>query len=110
MIKACDEKVPLEKAEPSIKAFELEGIGFGSSFPELTEKMYRNTLENIDRDVWAEMRAHGAPITEKPRIVSLEELEEATLQMVVAYASEYYPELIDPLDLRGHLNVVGGDC
>jgi hypothetical protein len=33
------------------------------------------------------------------------EQEEAVLQMTAAYASEYYPELLDPLDLRGHLAV-----
>jgi hypothetical protein len=102
-LKACDEKVPLEKAEPVIKEFQLEGIGFGSSFPELTEKMYRNAFENIDMDAWADARAHGLAIPEKPTKISLEEQEEIALQMVAAYASEYYPELLDTLDLRGYL-------
>jgi len=105
LLKACDEKVPLEEAEPVIKEFQLEGIGFGSSFSELTEKMYRNSYENIDMDLWSKHRAHGLAIPEKPTIISLEEQEEIILQMVAAYASEYYPELLDPLDLRGHLAV-----
>ena len=100
LLKACDEKVPLEKAEPVIKEFQLEGIGFGSSFPELTEKMYRNSFENIDMDVWSKHRACGLAISEKPTIISLEEQEDIVLNMVATYASEYYPELLDPLDLR----------
>lgn len=103
ILKACDEKFPLEKAEPYIKMFGIEGIGFGSSFPELTEKMYRNAFEKIDMDVWARARAHGLAIPEKPTIISLEEQEETVLQMVAAYTSEYYPELLESLDLRSHL-------
>lgn len=100
IMKALNEKVPLVRAEPFIKAFGLEGIGFGGSFPKLTERMYRNAYEGIDTDLWSEARAHGLAIPEKPAIVSLEEREETMLQMVAAYASEYYPELLDPLDLR----------
>jgi len=91
----------------SVKLFQLnnwwegnEGIGFGSSFPELTERMYRNAYEHIDTGLWSEARAHGLAIPEKPEIVSLEEREATVLQIVAAYASEYYPELLDPLDLR----------
>ena len=105
MMKAADEKVPLKDAEPLIKSFQLEGIGFGSAFPELTEKLYRNTFEKIDRDSWIEARKYGLAVPEEPTIISLEEQEEIVLQMVAGYASEYYPELLDPLDLRGHLAV-----
>jgi hypothetical protein len=105
IMKIADEKVPLEKAEPSIKWFGLEGIGFGSSFPELTEKIYRNSYENIDMDVWAKHKAHGLAIPEKPDIVTLKEQEKSILGIVAAYTSEYYPELLDPLDLRSYLDV-----
>jgi len=104
IMRVADEKVPLEKAELSIKLFGLEGVGFGISFPELTEKMYRNSYENIDMDMWSKHRAHGLAIPEKPTIISLEEQEKTVVQMVAAYASEYYPELLDPLDLRGYLD------
>ena len=103
IMKAADEKVPLEEAEPTIKTFQLEGIGFGSAFPELTEKLYRNTFEKVDRDSWIEARKYGLAISEEPTIISLEEQEEIVLQMVAAYALEYYPELLDPLDLRGYV-------
>lgn len=108
MIKACDDKVPLEKAEPEIKMYGLEGIGFGSSFPESTEKMYRNSCENAGMDVWSEARAHGLDVPEQRKILSLEEQEEMLLQMVASYTSEYYPDLLDPLDLRSYLKVERG--
>lgn len=98
--KAFDEKWPLEKIEPFIKIWGLEGIGFGSYFPELTEKMYRNFHENIDMDKWSEWRAYGLAISERPTIITLEEQEQAVLEMVADYASQYYPELIEPLGLR----------
>lgn len=107
IMRVADEKVPLEKAEPVIKEFQLEGIGFGSSFPELTEKMYRNAFENIDMDLWSKHRAHGLAIPEKPTIISLEEQEEIVLQMVATYTSEFYSELLDPLDLRGYIDTEG---
>lgn len=103
--KASEEKYSLKQAEPYIKMFGLEGIGFGSCFPELTEKMYRKGHENINMDVWAEMREHGATLPEEPTVITLEEQEEIVLQMVAAYTSEFYPELLDPLDLSSYLEV-----
>ncbi|GAG37230.1 unnamed protein product, partial [marine sediment metagenome] len=89
LIKAFDEKVALKKASPIITLYEEEGIGFGSAFPELTERMYRNAFENIDMDRWSEARAHGLTLSEKPTIISLEEQEDIVLSMVAAYVSEY---------------------
>jgi hypothetical protein len=98
--KAFDEKWPLnEETETPIEARGPEGIGFGSYFPELTEKMYRNFHENIGTDAWSEARAYGLSLPEKPTIISLEEQEETVLSMVASYASEYFPELIRPLGL-----------
>jgi hypothetical protein len=105
--KLFDRKVPLEVATDKARIYGLEGIGFGSSFPELTERMYKNAYENVDMDMWAEARKMGVDIPEKPDIVSLEEREEIVLQMVAAYTSEFYPELLDPLNLRDYL-VEGG--
>jgi hypothetical protein len=103
--KASEEKILLKEAEPIIKMSGLEGIGFGSRFPKLTEKMYRKGHENINMDVWTEMREHGSSLPEKPTIITLEEQEKLVLQMVAGYTLEYYPELLDPLDLRGYLDV-----
>jgi hypothetical protein len=100
IMKAFDEKCPVERVQSLVWVYGNEGIGFGSSFPQFTERMYRNAYEGIDTNLWSEARAHGLAIPEKPEIVSLEEREATVFQLVAAYASEYYPELLDPLDLR----------
>jgi len=87
--------------------FGLEGVGFGSSFPELTEKMYINTYEKVNLDNWARGVAAGIDIPAQPEIVSLEEREEAVLLIVAVYTADYYPELLDPLDLRGYIDTKG---
>lgn len=98
--KAMEEKWPLAKTEPFIILRGEEGIGFGSCFPELTEKMWRRTYEAIDMDQWSEARAYGLTLPEKPPKMSFEEQEQNVLEMVATYVSEYYPELVDPLGLR----------
>lgn len=78
----------------------LEGIVFGGSFPELTEKMYRKwTAESLT----CETRL--AQYLSKERI-SPEEQEEIVLQMVAAYTSEYFPELVASLDLQKEVEEV----
>ena len=54
---------------------------------------------------WAEARSYGLNIPEKPDIIPLDEREKEILQMVAAYTAEFYPELLDSLDLRNYLNV-----
>jgi hypothetical protein len=98
--KEFDKKISLESAEAMIKMFGLQGIGFGGFFPELTERMYKNVYEHIDSEIWSEAREAGLGIPESPTVDSLEDREEAVLQMVAAYASEYYPELLEPLNLQ----------
>lgn len=90
VMKKLKMKVSLGSTELAIRIFGREGIGFGSSLPKLTERMYRNLHEN----------------TEKPPIITLEEREEEILQIVAVYTNRYWPELLDALDLRGHLEMV----
>jgi hypothetical protein len=98
--KALDEKGALEQLELDIKSSVLEGIGFGSYFPQLTEKMYRNYHEIGGTYLLLEMHTACLDIPDEAAIISLEEAERILLQMVAAYISDYYPELLDPLDLR----------
>lgn len=94
--KVCGVKMPLKEAIPQIKLTLLEGIGFGSSFPELTEKMFRGAYK-IDTyyDTFVRDKRSERPMT----ISTIEEREKAVLLMVAAYTSVCYPELVDPLDL-----------
>jgi hypothetical protein len=79
----------------------LYGIGFGSSFPGLTVRMYKNSYEDINMNEWAKARSYGLNIPEKPDIIPLEEREKEILQIVAAYTAEFYPELLDFLGLTG---------
>jgi hypothetical protein len=103
--KIFDEKIGLEGIEQIMMPPLLQGIHFGSSFPELTEKMYRKAYEE-DRDFWAS-KWRGVTIPEDFKVMSLEETQRAVLQMVAAYTSQYYPELLDSLGLRDYIDVVG---
>lgn len=100
--KIFHEKVDLEGIERIMYSPLLQGIHFGSSFPELTERMYQKAYEE-DRDFGTRPEWHGLTIPEELKAWSLKETQKAVLQMVAAYASKCYPELIDPLGLRGSL-------
>ena len=100
--KIFDAKVDLEGIERILFPALLQGIHFGSSFPEVTERMYRKAHED-DEDFWAR-KWHGITIPEELEAWSFEETQKAVLRMVAAYTSEYYPELLDPLDLRGYID------
>jgi len=101
--KAFAEKGPIIQFGPYIRAFGLQGVGFGSLFPQLTEKMYRNAYQSDALDVWSEAKAHGLSIPKEFIPMNFEEQEKAVLKQVATFVSGYYPELLDPLDLRGYL-------
>jgi len=118
--KELRDKAPPEDVYAIFERWGAGGIGFGSSFPELTEKMYRNYYEStVDKETWAWWGASGLNLPKKPTalaglnadlkklfpVAKLKEREGQILQIVAAYTSEYYPELLDPLDLRGYLAI-----
>jgi len=116
--KKLGEKVPLEEAQPAISNFLLEGIGFGSAFPELTEKMYKNTYEKTDEEFQRISRALGFSTPEElqrrvglptpeDRAPTLKEREDIILQATAGYAMQFYPELVDALDLRHYMDTRG---
>ena len=74
--KAAEEKMPLQEAEPFIKLWGEEGIGFGSKFPDLTERMLRQQYECIDEDKWSEMRNYVTTFDDKPPQIAFEEREQ----------------------------------
>lgn len=106
LLKKFDMKVSLESAEPSIRLLGSEGIGFGSAFPELTERMRKNLHENIDMFGLPEAESYGLAIPKELPIMNLEEQEGEILQIVAVYTNRYWPEMLDLLDLRGHLEMV----
>lgn len=100
--KAGDMKIPLAEVESIVKGHILEGIGFGSKFPEFTEQMWRATYETHDPDLWDRARAAGLDLPEQFEPVRLEEREQEVLVNVADYTAEYFPELVEPLGLQLH--------
>ncbi len=94
------EKIPLDQADQTLRMFVLEGIGFGAKFPELTERMWRQTYETFDLEVWDDARRHGVDVPEEPTPIPLEQQEQEVLAQVAVYATEHFPELVEPLGLR----------
>jgi len=112
-------KVSLDEAQPRISDFLLEGLGFGSTFPELTENMCKNVYayKKNDEELWRISRALGFSTPEDllrrvglPTTVgqppTLKEQEELVLGRVAVYASQHYPELLDSLDLSYYLHLI----
>jgi hypothetical protein len=76
----------------------LQGIFFGSSFPELTQTMYTKAWED-DRGFWTRIWPHGLVMPEEFKAASLEEAETIVLLILADYVSKYHPEVIDGLGL-----------
>jgi len=76
----------------------LQGVFFGSSFPELTQTMYQKAWED-DRSFWTRLWPHGLVMPKELKEARLEEAETIVLLIVADYASKYYPEVIDGLGL-----------
>jgi len=94
-------KVDLKMAEPDVMALLVQGIFFGASFPELTEEMFRKAMNTYGD--WVRTVGYGLKIDKEVKGISLEEVEEAVLQMVAVHTLEYYPELVERLDLGDFL-------
>lgn len=96
--KMLDAEVDAKGIGQEIIIMFLQGIHFGSSFPELTETMYRNLFEH-DMDFWDNSPAQGLVIPKEMRAKTLEETQRSFLSIVTSYVSQHYPELLDSLGL-----------
>ena len=112
-------KVLPEEAQSRISRFLIKGLGFGSAFPELTAKMFKNVYvcKKNDEELWNITRSLGfaTPIdlskrislpTTKWRPPTLKENDRKVLGTVAYYTSQYYPELLDSLDLSYYLYLI----
>ena len=90
-----------EQVMLKVYLFTLEGIAFGSLFPELTEKMIREYYESIeisDKE-WAGLRDSGYTSTKKARIKNFPEMKNLVMRLLAGYVNQYYPELAESLSL-----------
>ncbi len=99
--KLLDAEVDAKGIGQEIIIMFLQGIQFGISFPELTERLYRNAFEH-DMDFWNHSPAHGLVIPKEMRAKTLEETQKSFLPVVASYVSQYYPELLDSLGLTAY--------
>ena len=77
----------------------IEGIMFGSLYPDLTHTMLVNKYEKIDVDSWKEARKYGVTLSEKPPQITVEDKEKEAVEMARDYVMEYHPGLIADLSL-----------
>jgi hypothetical protein len=85
----------LKLAETSM----IEGIMFGSLYPDLTHTMLVNEYEKIDVDSWKEARKYGVTLSEKPPQMTVEDKEKEAVEMARDYVMKYHPGLIADLSL-----------
>jgi hypothetical protein len=76
------------------------GISLGAIFPELTERMWKQSYETADSESWEQAWQAGLNIPKEVTPLPLEEIEHDVLVDVASYVSEYFPDLVDPLNLR----------
>ncbi len=81
------------------ETFVIEGIMFGSIYPELTYAMLVNQYEKIDMASWEEARRYGVTLSEKPPLQSVAEKEKEALALARDYVSQYHPQLLSDLGL-----------
>lgn len=73
-----NKKISLKEVKNLTEQAGREGVGFGSLFPELTENIYNP----------------------EARVTNFVERKQWLLGDVAKYAAEYYPDFLDPLELR----------
>lgn len=73
-------KIRLGAALQQSDAWLCVGISLGATFPELTVRMWKKSFEKVD----------------------MVDMERNILAEVAYYVKEYFPELLDPLDLRSY--------
>jgi hypothetical protein len=112
-LKEIGRKIPVNKVIVYLRVLVIEGVGFGSKFPELTARMFKSYYDIIDMDKWQDIKAENADIPDSPKILSLESVQDAILMKVAITAYDSPPELLQELDLLSYLesfkNAFGSD-
>jgi hypothetical protein len=91
---------------PQVYTWLLVGIGFGATYPQLTERMWRRDYETRAPELHPIKRriAEVGGVVDGPwEPAPLEEQEHELLVLVACFAGEHCPELVEPLGLVGEL-------
>ena len=93
-------KIRLGMALLQLDSWLFVGISLGAIFPELTEKIWRQSYETVDNESWSQALRAGVNIPKEFTPLPLEEMEHDVLIDVASYVSKYFPDLVEPLNLR----------
>lgn len=102
LIKLSNRKLMAKEGElllQSVNTSMIEGIMFGTIYPDLTLEILKNEYENIDMKNWEEARKYGVSLPESPSIKTVADKENETTVLFKDYLTEYHPGLIKELQL-----------
>jgi hypothetical protein len=102
LLKIGDKKLSGDEGNKWLRLAEtpmIEGIMFGSLYPDLTYTVLSNEYEKIDMDSWKEARKYGATLSEEPPQMTVADKEKEAIEMARDYVMEYHPELTEDLGL-----------
>lgn len=96
-------EVPLEQALNNLHVAVSTGIGLGSAFPELTERLWKVEHESpMDRDKWEKARSAGLSLPDEPEEpVTLARRQQQLLAQVELFVSRARPELLREFSTQG---------
>ena len=96
-------KMPLEQGFKNLHVAVTTGIGLGSAFPGLAERLWEVGYErSVDSDARARWRRAGLDVGhEPPDPVTLAKRQEQLLLLVQSFASRERPELLNHFSVRG---------
>lgn len=97
LLKIGDKKLHHKEGQEWLRLAEtsmIEGIMFGSMFPDLAHTMLVNEYEKIDVASWKEARKYGMTLSEKPPQITVVDKEREALAMARDYVMEYFPQLM----------------
>lgn len=101
MLERGNREVELEQAMQKGYTFGVEGVGFGATFPERFEELYKNSYGKDDLGTRQRAVKAGLDIPpEPPEFVPLDARTEDDLTMFAEYCAEFYPDLVAKLELE----------
>ena len=101
-IKIGEKKLSRDETNEWLRLIEssmIEGIMFGSLYPDLTHTMLMNEYEKFDMDSWREARKYGLTLSKNPPQITAEDIEKEAIELARDYVKEYHPRLLKDLSL-----------
>ena len=104
MLAHGNKEVSLEQAMESTLMLEIDGVCFGSEFPDRFEELYINSYGRPDPERWQFWVQAGLNIPdEPPEFVPLDVRTEQDLTLFANYCAEFYPDYVTKLGLQQYI-------